>query len=136
MYIYTSDSGNPVSDLHPFPSKLTSAFQNITVVPNASYTVTGNTIDIDCSKYKEAVAFIDVTAASGITPTLDVKFQTQDPVSLEWFDLTALTFTQATAVSTEMKSQSNLLGSTLRCLYTIDGTTPDFTFSVGLVLKS
>lgn len=113
-------------------------FQNATILASAARTVSGDTnaTPTDTGKYKEAIAFIDVTAATGTTPTLDVKFQTQDPVSLKWFDLTSLTFTQKTVVATEMKTQSGLLGSKLRCVYTIAGTTPSFTFSVSLVLKS
>lgn len=113
-------------------------YQELIVLASLARTISGDTDSTPTivGKYKEAIAFIDVTAASGTSPTLDVKFQTQDPVSLKWFDLTNLTFTQKTTVSTEMKTQSSLLGSKLRCVYTIGGTTPSFTFSIGLILKS
>lgn len=108
----------------------------VTVLASTARTASGESAVIDAGSFKEAVAFLDVTAASGTTPTLTVKFQTQDPVSLKWFDLAGLTFTQATAATTEMKALANLLGSKIKCVYNIGGTTPSFTFSVGLVLKS
>lgn len=110
--------------------------QEITVLASSARTSSGNTAEIDIGNYKEAVIFLDVTAFSGTSPTLDVKFQTQDPVSLKWFDVTELTFAQATGVVGEMKSKSGMLGSKLRCVYTLGGTSPSFTFSVGLIAKS
>jgi hypothetical protein len=150
-HLHSGDNGLSVSNSNPLPIKLMTvipsgqndigqvlnAFQNISVITNGSYATNGNSTEIDCSKYKEAIVFIDVTAVSGTTPTLDVKFQTQDPVSLKWFDLTDLTFTQKAGISTEMKTKANLLGSKLRCTYTIGGTaSPNFTFSVGMILKN
>jgi hypothetical protein len=111
-------------------------FKDIEMLPSGARTSSSQTTATDVGKYKEAIVFIDVTGVSGTSPTLDVKFQTQDPISLKWFDVTDLTFTQKTAISSEMKAKSGLLGSKLRCSYTIGGTTPSFTFSVGLILKS
>jgi hypothetical protein len=108
----------------------------VSVLTSASRTTSGNTASMSVSKYKEAIIFLDVTAASGTSPTLDVKFQVQDPVSLKWFDITELTFTQTTTITSQMKSKANLIGSNLRCVYTLGGTTPSFTFSVGLIVKS
>jgi hypothetical protein len=107
-----------------------------TILSSDARTVSGNSLEFDISKFKEALVFLDITSSSGTTPTLDVKFQTQDPVSLKWFDLTELTFTQKTTLGSEMKKTNGLLGNKVRCSYTIAGTTPIFTFSVGMVLKS
>jgi hypothetical protein len=111
-------------------------FKEVEILPSGARTSGSQTTTTDAGKYKEAVAFIDVTAVSGTAPALDVKFQIQDPISLKWFDIADLTFTQKTAISSEMKAKSGLLGSKLRCSYAISGTTPSFTFSVGLILKS
>jgi hypothetical protein len=111
-------------------------YGEIEVLTSDTRTVSGNSLEFDAFNYKEAVAFLDVTVASGTSPTLDVKFQTQDPISLKWFDLSELTFTQKTAIGNEMKINTNTLGSKLRCVYTIGGDTPSFDFSVGLILKS
>lgn len=91
--------------------------------------------EFDVSGYSEATAFLDVTAASGTSPTLDVKFQTKDALSGKWFDIAGLVMTQKTAVGTEIKSVASGLGSAIRAVYTIAGTTPSFTFSLGLVVK-
>ncbi|MCM8900625.1 hypothetical protein KVG29_05200 [Caldicoprobacter algeriensis] len=110
--------------------------QEVTMLASAARTASGDTsaTPVDVKKYKEAVFFLDVTAVSGTAPTLDVKIKTKDPVSGKWFDL--VNFTQVTAVTSEMKAVSGLLGSQIAVFYTIGGTTPSFTFSVGAVLKS
>ncbi len=110
-------------------------FAEATMLASAARTVTGDTsaTPTACGKHKEAVFFLDITAASGTTPTLDVVIKTKDPASGKW--ITLATFTQKTAVGNEMKGQANLLGSQLAVFYTIAGTTPSFTFSVGVVLK-
>jgi len=110
--------------------------QEVTMLASAARTASGDTstTPIDVKKYKEAIFFLDVTAVSGTTPTLDVKIRTKDPASGKWFDL--VTFTQATGVTSEMKTVSGLLGSQIAVFYTIVGDTPSFTFSLGAVLKS
>jgi hypothetical protein len=111
-------------------------YSEITILASGARTVSGETGEIPVGNVTELVAFIDVTAASGTSPTLDGKFQIKDPVSGKWFDLTDLTFTQATAVTSEMKTKSGLLGSIIKFVYTIGGVSPSFTFSVGAVGKS
>lgn len=109
--------------------------QDVTMLASAARTTSGDTsaTPIDVKKYKEAIFFLDVTAVSG-TPTLDVKIKTKDPVSGKWFDL--VSFTQATAISSEMKTVGGLLGSQIAAFYTIAGGTPSVTFSLGAILKS
>ena len=116
--------------------QLVQTAQEVTMLASAARTASGDTsaIPVDVKKFKEAVFFLDVTAASGTTPTLYVKIKTKDPVSGKWFDL--VTFTQVTGVTSEMKTVSGLLGSQIAVFYEIAGTTPSFTFSLGAVLKS
>jgi hypothetical protein len=116
--------------------QLVQTTQEVNILASAARTASGDTstTPVDVKKYKEAIFFLDVTAVSGTTPTLDVKIKTKDPVSGKWFDL--VTFTQATAVTSEMKTVSGLLGSQIAVFYEIAGTTPSFTFSLGAVLKS
>lgn len=116
--------------------QLVQTAQEVTMLASAARTASGDTsaTPIDVKKYKEAVFFLDVTAVSGATSTLDVKIKTKDPVSGKWFDLVA--FTQATAATSEMKAVSGLLGSQIAVFYEIAGDTPSFTFSLGAVLKS
>ncbi|MGF7429579.1 hypothetical protein PQV03_02115 [Thermoanaerobacterium thermosaccharolyticum] len=110
--------------------------QEVTMLASGAKTSSGDTsaTPVDVKKFKEAVFFLDVTAASGTTPTLDVKIKTKDPVSGKWFDL--VTFTQTTGITSEMKAVSGLIGSQIAVFFTIAGNTPSFTFSLGAVLKS
>lgn len=81
-----------------------------------------------------AVAYLNVTAASGTTPTLDVKIQGQDPVSGTWFD-TGSAFAQKTTTGSERISITSLPDATIRAVSTITGTTPSFTYTVSLITK-
>lgn len=87
--------------------------------------------------------FVNVSAASGTTPTLAVRVQVQDPVSSTWFDLPGAVTASITGVSTALltiypgvtvaanSAVSAPLPRTWRLAWTIGGTTPSFTFSVG-----
>jgi hypothetical protein len=109
--------------------------QNSTFLSLAAQTTTVNSSAVDVTGFQEMTAFINVTAASGTSPTLDVKFQVQDPVSLAWFDVASGAFTQKTAVSSEMKLITAGIGTTVRCVATIGGTTPSFSFTVSATFK-
>lgn len=111
--------------------------KRIIFLPSAARTASGNTegTPVSAAGYQEASFFLNVTAASGVSPTLDVEIETQDPVSGEWFTL--VTFTQATAVSKEFRSATAALGEKIACKWTIGGgDTPSFTFSLSGILKS
>lgn len=87
-------------------------------------------------EYTEAIFVLDVTAASGTTPTLDVTIETYDPVSNKWD--TIVTFTQKTGTGTEWKHSLDTgkkLGNIIRAKYVIGGTSPSFTFTVSAILK-
>lgn len=106
-----------------------------TLLASAARTASGDTsaTPVNVKRFKEANFFLDVTAVAGTAPTLDVAVKSKDPASGKWFDL--VKFTQATAVTSEMKSIAGNLGSLIAVFYTIGGTSPSFTFSVGAVLK-
>jgi len=110
--------------------------QEVIILSSSARTTSGDTSSspVDTKKYREALFFLDVTAASGTNPTLDVVIKTKDPASGKWFDL--VVFTQATGVTSEKKVVSSALGSQIAAFYTITGSTPSFTFSLGAVLKS
>lgn len=70
---------------------------------------------------------LNVTAASGTTPTLDVVVEdTLDGTNWN----TVGTFTQATAVTRQVINLAAPFTDRLRIRYTIGGTTPSFTFAV------
>lgn len=70
---------------------------------------------------------LNVTAASGTTPTLNVVVEdTVDGTNYT----TVGTFTQKTAASREVINITTPFTDTLRVSWTIAGTTPSFTFTV------
>ena len=114
--------------------------EDITILASAARTASGQSPDIDCGFAKEVFIVVDVTAVSGTSPTLDIKVTCKDPVSGKHRDL--YSFTQFTAIGTQDQhigpglETNKGLGSKIRVEYTIGGTDPSFTFSVGAVLKS
>lgn len=107
-------------------------------LPSASRTVSGFSSDITVPIGSRIAAFLDVTAVSGTTPTLDVTVKVKDPASGKYFTVGA--FTQATAVTNEAifiggTGDIEFATRTIRVEYTIGGTTPDFTFSVGYAVS-
>jgi hypothetical protein len=96
------------------------------VVMTATATGTGWLVE----RYTEAVVYVDVTAESG-TVTLGAVVQSSPDNSI-W--ATHTTFTQITAVSTNVKYLTNL-GRYVRIVYTIGGTT-SFTVTSKIALKT
>ena len=70
------------------------------------------------------------TAASGTTPTLDVKLQYTVDGGTNWNDITGGSFTQLTGTGQQVISVTGPWADACRIVYTIAGTTPSFTFSV------
>jgi hypothetical protein len=65
--------------------------------PSAARTTTANSNTINVpSGCKGMIATLNITAASGTTPTLDVKVQRFDSLSGQWVDLTGAAFAQMT----------------------------------------
>ncbi len=80
---------------------------------------------------RQMKAIITCGAASGTTPTLDVKLQESDDNST-FTDIPGAAFTQLTAAgSEEIGVQTNK--RYLRAVATIGGSTPSFTFAVLLI---
>ncbi|MCA1696557.1 MAG: hypothetical protein LC749_18555 [Actinobacteria bacterium] len=71
---------------------------------------------------------LDVTAASGTSPTLTVNVQTSDD-NTTW--RTVVSFTAVTAAPANQHVSQGSLDRYLRFSWVIGGTTPSFTFSVG-----
>ena len=76
---------------------------------------------------QQLVLQLQVTAASGTLPTLDVVIQdTVDGTNYQ----TIATFAQKTGVSREVIRLTSAFTDNLRVNYEIGGTTPSFTFNV------
>lgn len=114
-----------------------------TIEASAARTATANGTTITNASGRGAMFYVNVTAASGTTPTLVVQLQVQDPVSLSWIDISgaataAITgtglsmLTVAPGISEAANTKvSQGLPRTYRFRWTIGGTSPSFTFSIG-----
>ncbi len=106
---------------------------------------TANSVLQDSLSARGVRLYLTISAASGTTPTLDIKVQTRDAASDSWFDLTDAAFVQKTTTGADdltiypgitpsaNESVSNHIGREWRVVYTIAGTNPSFTFSLGAV---
>jgi len=102
-------------------------------IKSGTITAGGNTQSTPqrVSQFKEANFFLDLTAKAG-TLTFNISVFTKDLVSGKWFTLVA--FTQASDVTTEMKTVAANLGAYVACVWTI-GAATSVTFSLSAVLK-
>ena len=117
----------------------------VSVEASSAKTVTGTGATITNASANGVMLFLNCTVASGTTPMLTVRVQVQDPVSLAWVDLPGAAFavlTGVTATPVLMVIEPGLVAAanaavnmplprTWRLAWTITGTTPSFTFSVG-----
>jgi hypothetical protein len=101
----------------------------ITLLPSAARTTSGSGDGSSAAaEFREGNVLLDITAASGTSPSLTVTVETSVDGG-SWFAHTA--FTAKTAAGKDMLKLANL-GSFLRVSYAISGTSPSFTFSVVL----
>lgn len=104
----------------------------ITLQSSTARTATGQTTgQTDFQDIARAAFYIDCTAVSGTSPTLDVTVQEFDALGSDWY--TVGTFAQLTTTGNERIAVDPLHGDQIRIQYTITGTSPSFTFSVGAV---
>lgn len=104
---------------------------NDEVVASAARTTSGNSGDLPHYGPAETLrAQLNVTAASGTTPTLDVVIEdTLDGTNYN----TIGTFAQKTAAGREVINITTPFSDTTRVKWTVGGTSPSFTFSVRIV---
>jgi len=99
----------------------------------ASITVTtsGNSREYrELGNFQRAILFMDVSAASGTTPSLTVTLQVQDPVSQKWSNVVAFPAqTAATGGTPITPLTQELYGTCYRLSWAVSGTSPSFTFS-------
>lgn len=100
--------------------------EDVELAPSAARTATGNGSSVEVGDRGVARLLLDVTAASGTSPTLDVTVETSHD-GTTWRQVG--TFAQKTAAGTERKSFSGL-DRFVRATWTLGGTTPSFTFEI------
>jgi hypothetical protein len=74
--------------------------------------------------------FLDVTAQSGTTPTLDVDIEVQDPVSGKWFVVAS--FTQVGAATPQERILADIREHQIRAAWVITGAAATYSFTVGM----
>lgn len=104
----------------------------ITLLPLQAVTASGNTSVEEVYHIAAGNVFLNVTAISGTSPTLDVKLQITpkaSPAAGDWYDLDGGSFTRVTGVGKQVLSLVNF-GHWMRFVYTVGGTSPSITFEL------
>lgn len=96
-------------------------------VVSAARTISGSQVIPGLADFDRLRIQLNVTAASGTTPTLDVVVE--DTVDGTNFN-TIGTFAQKVTTGREVISVVGLIGARVRVRWTIAGTTPSFTFDI------
>ena len=100
-----------------------------TVVPSAARTTSGNSGAIPCPKAFNLAVGVNVTAATGTTPSLALSVEwSHDGVTFLTIDGAADTFTAITTTGTALKVFA-VKAPFWRLSWAITGTTPSFTFT-------
>jgi len=105
-----------------------------TIIPSAARTAS-EAFDLNglAGEWDEIVGYLDVTAKSGTTPTLDIDYETTVDGSVYFNNVS---FTQATTATTEKKTFVIPFGIDGRLNTVIGGSdTPTFTYSLTLECK-
>jgi len=109
--------------------------QRETPTPSGAVTTSGNSGSLTGYGPAQTLrAQLNITAASGTTPTLDVLIEDSLDGGTTWN--TVGTFTQATAVSRQVVNVTVPFSDTLRVRWTVGGTTPSFTFVVDWIAQA
>lgn len=114
------------------------------VVPPAVYTVSGVGAVMAAPQVDKGLTlFLSVSVVSGTTPSMVAKVQQLDLVSNSWFDVPGATFPAITAAGAAALtifpgapqvasiSVNGTIRNNYRVAWTIAGTTPSFSFSIG-----
>ena len=111
--------------------KTTSPISSLRKVADGARTSSGNSAKVNAGGYGTAKAFLHITAASGTSPTLDIKFQDSYD-GTTWVDVASGAFAQKSAAGDSSLVLSNV-GPYLRAAQTVGGTSPSFTYDLYVV---
>ncbi len=112
-----------------------------TVITEAAVTIDGNSVTVSIAPtdwrkevgpraQTELVLFLDVTAHSGTSPTLDITVEWSMDGTKFAVPAAAQSFAQILEVDLAQVLVVPVLGSSYRLVYDIEGTTPSYTFTV------
>jgi hypothetical protein len=82
----------------------------------------------EISEFQEANFFLNCTAASGTSPTLDVDVLTYSEKTGEWYVIGS--FKQISGVDKDIQTLLGGLGGRNALLFTVGGTDPSFTVKI------
>ena len=108
--------------------------ESVALLPSSTVTSSGNTADIDVGRFICGEICLDVTAVSGTNPTLDVYIEGKDQLSGKYKVL--FSQTGINAVGTYWFTITTLAFKYIRVRWVVGGSSPSFTFSVGMEGKS
>lgn len=109
--------------------------KGIEILPALARTANATSTGVDMwasNRARGAVVMLSIGAATGTTPTLDVKMQHSDNNST-FTDISGAAFAQKTAAGfaeLDIKNTKRYI----RAIGTVGGTTPNFTYSVTAVV--
>lgn len=103
-------------------------------LPSGTVTASGQSAPVNVRSSARWLRLqLNVTAASGTTPSLTVTPQDSLDGGVTWNNLTA--FTAATGVTRQVLNIAAPFGALLRFDYAVSGTTPSFTFQIDGVTR-
>lgn len=111
------------------------AYKIDALLPSAARTTGGQGDSFDLGEYNNAIIYLDITAAGGTSPTLDVKLQTSHD-GQTWFDLPNGAFSQKTGTGKDVLQVGSNFGRYVRVDFAIGGSSPSFTFTINAVSKN
>lgn len=96
----------------------------------------GNTYVQEFAYASRGIFFLDVSAASGTSPSLTVSVQVQDAASGKWQNILSFPAQTAATGGTPLSAiTSELYGVAHRVAWTVSGTSPSITFTLGCSLS-
>lgn len=108
----------------------------VTLLAASTETASGAGAGVAVGTLRELLVVLNVTAASGTSPSLTVEIDSSVDGGTTWVKLQ--TFAAVTAVGVaqiSLGAPSAAFGNLIRASWTVSGTTPSFTFSVLAVGK-
>lgn len=100
----------------------------INLITGGAVTATQTSAKINSGGYSVAKAYLNISAVSGTSPTLVVKFQ-DSPDNSTWVDVASGAFSSQNATGVNSLVLTNV-GPYLRAVQTVGGTTPSFTYDL------
>lgn len=101
--------------------------------PSAEETISGESVTNNLEENEVIALFVNVSAASGASPTMTVKLQ-ESPNGTDWYDVPSLNTAEFITTGTESVriAVGTKLAEKVKLVWTVGGATPAFTFTAHL----